>query len=61
MEHIWSRSVISMDMAGLPFSALKAKNDEDTSTKSNSIVSNENGKSKVFSEHSLAALLNTAC
>lgn len=53
--------MISMDMAGLPFSALKAKNDEDTSTKSNSIVSNENGKSKVFSEHSLAALLNTAC
>lgn len=53
--------MISMDMAGLPFSALKAKNDEDTSTKSNSIVSNENRKSKVFSEHSLAALLNTAC
>lgn len=34
-----------MDMAGLPFSALKAKNAEDTGTKSNSIVSSENRKS----------------
>lgn len=36
-------------MAGLPFSALKAKNAEDTGTKSNSIVSSENRKSQKFS------------